>query len=125
MGMQLQDAKTEGEVELMTSEQEKRLMPVYISGPMSNMVDGNYPAFMKAEAKLRAAGYENIINPAVTGTADTLHLEKPTWHDFMASAVKRMEGARAIFRMPGRENSFGSRIEDIVAERDRLVEVEL
>ena len=38
-------------------------MKLYISGPMSRVPEFNFPAFFRAEARLRAAGHD-VINPA-------------------------------------------------------------
>lgn len=97
---------------------------VYISGPMTGLPECNYPAFNEAAEKLRRNGHD-VINPAVTGILDTAHLEKPTWHDFMISAINRMRTATAIVQLPGHEHSAGARMESIAAEYMGLERVEL
>lgn len=93
---------------------------VYISGPMSGLEGYNYEAFHAAEKRLMRAGWRRIINPAVTGVLDTRDMERPTWHDFMAAAIIRMRDATHIHFLPGAEESFGARIEGLVAERNNL-----
>ena len=97
---------------------------VYISGPMTNLPGYNYPAFHEAADRIRGLGHE-VINPAVTGIMDTDHLENPTWHDFMISAINRMRNATAIHQMEGHESSAGARMEAIAAEYMGLERVEL
>jgi hypothetical protein len=89
---------------------------VYISGQMTGLPDFNYPAFMEKEAELVAQGHA-VINPAVTAQEDTRHLERPEWHDYIASAVSRMRTATAIHYLENHKASFGARVEEIVAEK--------
>ena len=74
---------------------------------------------MEAEVLLKRHGYDTI-NPAVTGELDTEHIETPSWHDYMASAVARMEKATAIFFLPRYEESYGARIEELVAQKMKI-----
>lgn len=85
---------------------------VYISGPMSGLPDYNYPAFFAAEKILIAKGFETI-NPARTE-------EKADWNGYMSHAIDLMRNATAIYYLKGWENSFGARIEAIVAEKMKL-----
>lgn len=119
MDVQLPHAEKKGELELMATKH-----TVYISGPMTGLPEFNYPAFHEAEARLRALGHE-VINPAVTGDADTSHIDSPTWHDYMASAVKQMERSTALHQLPGWWRSFGAWIERVVAWKMRLERVGL
>ena len=119
MGVHLPDAAQKGTVELMS-----RKHTVYISGPMTGRPQSNYPAFHDAEARLRARGHD-VINPAVTGEADTKHMERVDWHDYMASALLRIRHATAICFLPGHEESFGARIEELVGQKMGLETVEL
>lgn len=97
---------------------------VYISGPMTGRPQNNYPAFHEAAEKLRCRGHR-VINPAITGVLDTLHLPDPTWHDYIASAVLRMRCATAICFLAGHRESYGARIEALVAQFMNLERVEL
>lgn len=97
---------------------------VYISGPMTGYPDYNHPAFMVAEAALRELGHE-VINPAITGEEDTAGLQMVGWHDYMASALNRIRAATAICYLPGHEESYGARIEELVAMKMGLERVEL
>ena len=92
---------------------------LYLSGPMTGVPGENYEVFNRAATWLRSKGF-TVINPAETGPEDTAHLEQPSWHDYMASAIKRMEGAAGLIQLPGWEDSFGARIEAIVAEKQGI-----
>lgn len=97
---------------------------VYISGPMTGHADYNYPAFHEAEQQLRALGHA-VINPAVTGEEDTAGMNRVDWHDYMASAILRIRHATAICFLPGHDESFGARIEELVGQKMGLERVEL
>lgn len=56
-------------------------MKLYIAGPMTGLPEFNYPAFMDAERRLIAAGYE-IENPAAPGQVDGW-----TWQDYMKRGI--------------------------------------
>lgn len=92
---------------------------IYISGPMTGIKDFNYPAFLAAQARFEAEGHE-VINPAVTGVEDTMHLENPEWHDYMMSAIDRMRRATHIHFLPKWWLSFGAWVEKIVGLKMRL-----
>jgi hypothetical protein len=86
-------------------------MRVYLAGPMSNLPDLNFPAFMAAAQRLRDQGH-HVFNPA---EAD---LEK---YGSVAESVKRatyrdclrvdlnwiLDHAEAIALLPGWEKSKG------------------
>ncbi len=99
-------------------------MIVYISGPMTGIRDFNRAAFHDAAARLEEAGLV-VINPAITGEEDTAHLRRVDWHDYMMSALDRLRGATAICFLEGWEESFGARIEALVAEKMGLERVDL
>lgn len=92
---------------------------VYISGPMTGLPEENFPAFHAKAAELRAAGH-TVINPAETAAEDTAGIPEPSWHDYLAAAIRRMEQADAIVYLPGASASHGARIEAIVAEKHDL-----
>jgi hypothetical protein len=66
-----------------------------------------------------------VINPARTGEIDTRHLSLVEWHDFIAAAILRMRSATAIHFLPGWQESYGARIEHLVAMKMGLVLVEV
>jgi hypothetical protein len=56
-------------------------MKVYIAGQMTGLPAFNYPAFMAAEERLRAAGYD-VVNPA------TLHGDVPPGSQSTAEYIR-------------------------------------
>lgn len=86
-------------------------MRVYISGPMSNMPDLNFPAFNAAAAQLRQRGYD-AVNPV------DLNPDPGTpWHECMRAGLKALCDCDAICLLPGWENSTGAYLELHVAHR--------
>lgn len=63
---------------------------LYLCGPMSGRPDSNYPAFHRAAAALRAAGYQ-VTNPAENG----LGPDAP-WITHMRADIKAMMDCDAV-----------------------------
>lgn len=108
-------------------------MRVYTAGPMSNIAQFNYPAFIAAAAALRDAGYE-VVSPAELDNPDdrAAALASPdghmlnytsgtgkSWGDFLSRDVKLLadDGIEAIVVLPGWEKSRGARLETFVGSR--------
>lgn len=84
---------------------------VYISGPMKGYVDSNYPAFEKAAARLRKAGY-TVVSP------HELIPEKPGDYDsHMRADIKGLMDCDEIAMLPGWERSSGAHLEMHIAAR--------
>jgi hypothetical protein len=84
-------------------------LKVYIAGPMSGLPEHNYPAFARAAALLRTAGY------AVTSPHELNPSDRP-WQDCMRVDLKAMlDGCEAIVMLPGWVGSRGAGIELRVA----------
>lgn len=81
---------------------------VYISGPMSGYPQHNYPAFLRAEIKLRAGGV-SVVNPA------TLNPSTRAWWRCMVVDVWHLLGCDEITLLHGWQTSTGARIELLVA----------
>ena len=84
-------------------------MKIYLSGPMSGIVDNNFPAFYEWAARLRAQGYE-VVSPAEIQ-------EAKTWELCLRADMCEMLECEAIALMPGWENSKGANLELHVAHR--------
>lgn len=56
---------------------------IYVSGPMSGIVNFNYDAFNAVAEILRDAGY-NVVNPAETDGGD----QTKSWHDYMRADIQ-------------------------------------
>ena len=109
-------------------------MIVFISGPMSGLPNNNYPAFDAAAERLRSEGH-SVVNPAESSrymmrmlqppvaTNTYASLESPTWFDYMGIALSALQAVDAFLQLPGWQNSYGARIEALVAEKMSLKEI--
>lgn len=85
---------------------------IYVSGPMTGYDDFNYPAFFKAEHRLRESGY-NVINPAVFGGAHQTGLD---YHGLLRRDIRLLLECTGIALLPGWEDSLGASTERQVAK---------
>lgn len=93
---------------------------VYVSGPMTGLVNLNKPAFYNEAAKLRKLGFI-VINPAELDDAG----EEMAYLDYLRRDVKEMleKGCGRIRLLPGWEQSTGATLEVIIGEhRDMIIE---
>ncbi|MBS3954065.1 MAG: DUF4406 domain-containing protein [Methylomicrobium sp.] len=84
---------------------------IYLAGPMTGIVDFNYPAFNQAAEQLRAKGFQ-VENPA----------ENPqpacnSWNGYMRLGLRQMLKCDAVVFLPGWWQSKGARLELDVASR--------
>lgn len=95
-------------------------MKIYLAGPMRGHRLFNFPAFFKAELRLRELGYD-VVNPAardmadgmdpsVTNTSDTFDLHAAFRFDFQA-----ILDADLVVFLPGWLKSSGANAERVVA----------
>lgn len=94
-------------------------MKLYLAGPMSNLPEWNFPAFHAAAAKLRADGHE-VINPAELNPDTTME-----WHQCMRVDIAALVTCEGIALLPGWRNSKGATLEEHIADRLRMVKIEL
>lgn len=81
---------------------------LYISGPMSNIPNLNYPAFFAAEEHLTKY-FHKVLNPARLVLDDG---QPNTWENWMRKALCMMiSEATSIMLLPGWENSSGAKAE--------------
>lgn len=89
-------------------------MKWYLSGPMSGHADLNFPAFQEAAEDLRSRGHEVVspheINPDLN--AD--------WFDCIIEDLQHVRGCTAMLMLKGWEDSYGARIEHLVAQKLQL-----
>lgn len=87
---------------------------VYVAGPMTGIVDFNYPAFNSAAIELSRRGLE-VLNPVDSEQHN--HTGKPqTWEWYMRRALTMVLEANSICLLPGWQDSRGARLEVTVAE---------
>lgn len=80
---------------------------IYLSGPMTDMPDFNYPAFNAEAARLRALGYD-VVNPA----------ENPpqaSWAEYMRYDIPLLLTCDTLALLPGWHTSKGARMEHYIA----------
>jgi hypothetical protein len=86
-------------------------MLVYISGPMSNLPDLNFPAFDEAKKFLTKRGFV-VISPA-----DLSRERSPMlYSEILRNNLKYLLICNAIFLLKGWGTSKGARMEYFVAE---------
>lgn len=86
-------------------------MRIYLSGPMSDLPDHNFPAFHAYAAILREEGNE-VVNPAEINDDTSL-----SWKQCLRADIRELAGCDAIALMPGWEVSDGAQLELHVAHR--------
>lgn len=77
---------------------------------MTGYPEWNRPAFMEAEAKLIAAGFE-VINPARNKLEDD-----SDWHGYMRLSVKQVAEADGVATLRGWQSSRGATGEVSIAD---------
>jgi len=87
---------------------------IYIAGPMSGVVDHNYPAFHAAASFLREKGW-TVFSPAEIN-ADAIETGRP-WACCMRKDLAELVKCEAIFMLSGWKESKGATLELHVAER--------
>jgi len=87
---------------------------IYIAGPMSGIVDHNYPAFHSAAQFLRSRGW-TVFSPAEIN-ADAIETGRP-WSCCMRKDLAELVKCEAIFMLSGWKESKGATLELHVAER--------
>lgn len=83
---------------------------IYISGPMTDMLLHNFPAFYATARRLRAAGYR-VVNPAENFGGRT-DLPRSV---YMRADTMLLAMCDAIALLPGWQNSRGARVEYLLA----------
>jgi hypothetical protein len=87
----------------------RRLMRIYLSGPISNLPDLNFPAFNSAAADLRYRGFD-VFTPSEIELNPNWE-----WHDYMAVDIPEVVKADAVYVLPGWQKSTGAPIEVALA----------
>ncbi|VVO21752.1 DUF4406 domain-containing protein [Pseudomonas fluorescens] len=83
---------------------------LYLSGPMSNLPDLNFPAFHAMTARLRAAGHQ-VVNPA------EINPDGGTWDECMRRDIVALMDCDTVAMLLGWLNSEGAFLEVTIAQR--------
>lgn len=86
-------------------------MRVYLSGPMSGILEHNFPAFNAEAARLRGMGLE-VVNPAEINPGG-----EKSWEECLRADIKALCDCDAIALLPGWEQSNGAHLELHIAHR--------
>ena len=92
---------------------------IYISGPMTGLPELNFPAFHRAEALLRAEGWQTV-NPATLNPDPAA-----SWEECMRTDIRAICDCTHMAMLPGWERSRGARLERSLARRLGLHVAEL
>jgi hypothetical protein len=84
---------------------------IYISGPMSNLPEWNFPAFNAAAKGLRELGFD-VVNPAEVNPDTTM-----TWEQCLRMDIKQLCDCDSLVLLKGWQNSKGAQLELHVAHR--------
>lgn len=79
---------------------------IYISGPISNMLDLNKPAFAAAADLIRSFGHDPVNPHDIVPKKRT-----PAWSDHMRADIKALMDCDVLIHLPTWSNSKGARVE--------------
>jgi hypothetical protein len=91
-------------------EEAKRVISLYVCGPMTGLPELNFPAFHEAEEQLKKAGY-TVLNPA----ARAGKTEGMPWAWYLRKGVEDVTHSDGVALLPGWQNSKGAQLEMYVA----------
>lgn len=104
---------------------------IYVAGPMTGLIDYNFPKFFEISEKLMSFGW-NVVNPAQIannfGGQDAFLNDKNVETQVLAEQARQLKDCNAILLLDGWTKSKGSKIElQIALENgiDVFVEKEL
>lgn len=98
-------------------------MKIYIAGPMTGLPEFNYPAFHRAAAALRAAGYE-VFNPAEMDQYGWAEVDgewlmpggvKPAYADYLRAGIRALIDCDTVCLLEGWPESRGAVLEHDIA----------
>lgn len=89
-------------------------MKIYVAGPMAGYHGLNFQAFHDADDDLVAKGHE-VVNPAELNP--DLNAD---WTECILTDIKALSSCDGIYMLKGWEDSYGARIEHLVAQKLKL-----
>jgi len=91
----------------------------YVSGPMTDVPDLNFPLFKQVTRALRDEGFMVYCPTEINPHQDT------AWGECMRNDIRGLCNCTVIVMLPGWKNSKGATLEHHIAERLEMVVVEL
>lgn len=89
-------------------------MTVYLSGPMTGLVDLNYSTFAEVAAALRGQGV-TVVSPHEVPHPHETHPGSLPWTNYLRGDLKALLDCDAIALLPGWPASRGARLELTIA----------
>lgn len=96
-------------------------MRLYISGPMSNLPDLNFPAFAAAALALRAEGLDILSAHEIAHDVAAIEQTARPWEAYLREDLAALLTCEGIVLLPGWPESAGARLELEVALRLRFL----
>lgn len=99
---------------------------VYLSGPISNIVGGNFREFALAQEKIEALGF-TVLNPhdlCRNIDGNEYESEEAYWEACMRNCLCALPFANILVTLNNWEESRGAKIEVEIARATRFIEVE-
>lgn len=92
----------------------RKVMKIYVAGPMTGLPGLNFPAFHAATAQLRAQGH-TVVNPAEVNPDPSA-----AWEVCMRRDIAELVTCDGIHLLPGWEASRGATLEHHIATQLKL-----
>lgn len=95
---------------MKTIEPPQKKLRIYIAGPMSGYLDGNFPSFFTKEKQLIAEGWD-VVNPAqmdVDRGIDPNQLGEYDYEDCASRDIEALHTCDAIYMLSGFQYSKGA-----------------
>lgn len=89
----------------------KKVFDLYLSGPMTGLVDLNRPAFSKAAKALRKKGYSLISPPELDRNEP-----QRSWEGCLRRDIKKEMLCHGVATLPGWKKSQGANLEIYIAK---------
>ena len=78
--------------------------PIYVAGPMTGIVDHNFPAFLAVTSTLRDMGYR-VVSPAELDEGGSL---TEPWDYYLRRDLKELANCQTIAVLPGWQEPRGA-----------------
>ena len=104
--------------------EEKKLMKIYIAGPMRGYPNSNKDSFYKAARKLESCGLYEVYNPAMwddkQGISEKDLEDVNVLREIVSTDIHMLLSCEGIYMLRGWEHSVGARAEHSLAQFMKL-----